>query len=36
MNNLRLGSYTPTKIYLGDTEVEKIYLGSDLIYQKQV
>ena len=36
MNNLRLGSDTPTKIYLGDTEVEKIYLGADLVYQKQV
>lgn len=33
VNYLRLGSLTPSKVYLGTTEVSKIYLGTNLVYQ---
>lgn len=36
INNLRLGSITPIKYYLGDKELSKMYLGSKLVYQKNI
>lgn len=34
VNNLRFGSDTPTKLYVGDTEITKAYMGDTLVYEK--
>lgn len=31
LNNLRLGATTPTALYYGDTQVDRVYHGADLV-----
>lgn len=32
VNALRYGTFTPSKYYLGSNQVDKLYLGSNLVY----
>lgn len=32
INALRYGTFTPSKYYIGSTQVDKLYLGSTLVY----
>lgn len=34
INNIKIGSTTVQKMYFGDFEIEKVYLGSTVIYEK--
>ena len=31
---LKIGNITPSKLYLGSTEIQKAYLGSNLVWDK--
>lgn len=33
-NNLKFGAETPSKLYMGETEVTKAYMGETLVYEK--
>ena len=34
INKLKLGTETPSKIYMGENEVTKAYIGETLVYEK--